>query len=436
MLKSVAKLTSFRYTQRVSVDTFGMRETKLFTRARREAPKDEAAVNAALLIRAGFVEKLMAGVYSFLPLGLRVMERIARLIRDEMNALGGQEIIMPALQPKENWLKTGRWETYDALFRFTSHYGKSDYALGPTHEEVVVPLVQHQNLSYKDFPFAVYQIQNKFRDEPRAKSGLLRSREFLMKDLYSFHLTEADLDAYYERIKEAYTRIFEKAGIGSNTYLTFASGGTFSQYSHEFQTVTDAGEDVIFLCPKCSVAVNREIVEGVAQCPLCGSKKLTEHRAIEVGNIFKLKAKYSSAFDFRVKDETGKEQEVLMGCYGIGLSRLMGTIVETRSDGKGIVWPESIAPFQVHLLALGETRGVASFADKAYDELHKAGVDVLYDDRAASAGEKFADADLKGIPWRAVVSEKTVREKKIELKRRDEEKTMLVSVSELKKRFA
>jgi len=432
VLKSVAKLTSFRYTQRVSVDTFGMRETKLFTRARREAPKDEAAVNAALLIRAGFVEKLMAGVYSFLPLGLRVMERIARLIRSEMNALGGQEIIMPALQPKENWLKTGRWETYDALFRFTSHYGKSDYALGPTHEEVVVPLVQHQNLSYKDFPFAVYQIQNKFRDELRAKSGLLRSREFLMKDLYSFHLTEADLDAYYERVKEAYTRIFEKAGIGNNTYLTFASGGTFSQYSHEFQTVTDAGEDIIFLCPKCSVAVNREIVEGAAQCPVCGSKKLTERKAIEVGNIFKLKAKYSSAFDFRVKDETGKEQEVLMGCYGIGLSRLMGTIVETRSDGKGIVWPESVAPFGIHLLRLGKAPETIAAADQLYAELQAAGKEVLYDDRDESAGVKFADADLIGAPLRVTVSDKSLKAGGAEVKRRNSTEKSIVPVESIK----
>ncbi len=408
-----------------------MRESTLFTRARKESPKDEVSLNAKLLTRAGFVEKLMAGVYSFLPLGTRVMRNIERIIREEMNAIGGQEIVMPALEPRANWETTKRWDTYDTLFRFTSHYTKTDYVLGPTHEEIVVPLLQHQNLSYKDFPVYVYQIQTKFRDEARAKSGLLRGREFVMKDLYSFHLDEADLDAYYERVKEAYIRIFKRAGIGDRTHVTLAAGGTFAKYSHEFQMVTDAGEDTVYLCPKCGTGINKEIAGDAPTCPACGGTALKEERAIEVGNIFKLKTKYSAPFGFTVKAEDGKAKEVMMGCYGIGLNRLMGAVVEARNDERGIIWPAEVAPFDVHLLLIGDDAKVAKQAEEWYRKLTEAGVEVLYDDRQASPGEKFAEADLMGIPWRAVVSEKTAKGKKLEAKRRDEETSRLVAVKEL-----
>lgn len=391
------------------------------------------STNARLLVRAGFADKLMAGVYTLLPLGMRVYRKIENIIRREMDTVGGQEILMPSLQPKANWEKTGRWKTYDSLFRFMSYYTKGEYALGPTHEEVVVPLVQAQNLSYKDFPVSVYQIQTKFRDEARAKSGLLRGREFSMKDLYSFHTSEKDLDAYYEKAKEAYFRVFKEVGLGDVTYLTFASGGSFSKYSHEFQTLSDAGEDIIYLCPKCKVAVNKEIIDEQKGCPECGGKKLNEKKAVEVGNIFKLKTKYSSAFGLKFKDENGKEGDVIMGCYGIGLTRLLGAIVEVRHDEKGIMWPEAVAPFAVHLVRLGQDAKVLKFADDVYKKLGQKGIEVLYDDREASAGEKFADADLIGIPYRVVVSEKTVEKKKVEVKRRNEKGEKLMSVEELMK---
>jgi prolyl-tRNA synthetase len=411
-----------------------MLQSKLFTKTKREAPKDEEATNARLLIRAGFVDKVMAGVYTFLPLGWRVIKKIENIIREEMEAVGGQEILMPTLQPKIHWEKTGRWSAYDSLFRFKSHYSKIDYVLGPTHEEIVSPLLKKFVSSYKDLPRYVFQIQNKFRDEKRVKSGLLRTREFLMKDLYSFHTDEKDLDRYYEKVKKAYFRVFERVGLGSRTCLTFASGGTFSKYSHEFQTLTSAGEDIIYLCEKCRVAVNKEIIKEQNSCPECGNKKLKEEKAIEVGNIFKLKNRFSAAFNLKYKDKNGKERDVQMGCYGIGLNRLMGTIVEVFHDGKGIIWPESVAPFAIHLLKISAKGGSASGgknnAAKIYNNLQKAGVEILYDDReAVSPGEKFADSDLIGIPWRAVVSEKTGN--KIELKKRSETKTKLVSEKEL-----
>lgn len=408
-----------------------MRQSELFTRTRKEAPKDEVSTNARLLVRAGFADKLMAGVYTLLPLGMRVYRKIEDIIRREMDAVGGQEILMPSLQPKANWEKTGRWKTYDSLFRFMSYYTKGEYALGPTHEEVVVPLVQAQNLSYKDFPVSVYQIQTKFRDEARAKSGLLRGREFSMKDLYSFHTNEKDLDSYYEKVKNSYFKIFREVGLGGVTYLTFASGGSFSKYSHEFQTLSDAGEDIIYLCSKCKVAVNKEIIGEQKGCPECGQKKLTEEKAVEIGNIFKLKTKYSSAFGLKFKDEKGKEGDVIMGCYGIGLTRLLGAIVEVHHDEKGIVWPESVAPFQVHLARLGQDAKVLEFADDVYRKLVAKDVEVLYDDRDVSAGEKFADADLIGISYRVVVSSKTLEKKKVEVKKRGEKGEKLMNIEEV-----
>jgi len=413
-----------------------MLQSELFTKTKKEAPKDEEAINAQLLIRAGFINKVMAGVYTFLPLGFRVLKKIENIIREEMIKINGQEILMPTLQPKANWEKTARWENYDSLFKLISELSKNEYAIGPTHEEIVSPLLKNFIFSYKDLPVYVFQIQNKFRDEKRVKSGLLRGREFLMKDLYSFHTDEKDLDKYYEKVKAAYFDIFNKVGLKDSTLLTFASGGTFSKYSHEFQTLSETGEDKIYVCEKCRVAVNKEIMGEPLDaargkqnsCPECGNKKLKEERAIEVGNIFKLKTKYSSAFDLKYRDEKGKEKEVLMGCYGIGLSRLMGTIVEIFHDAKGIIWPESVAPFKTHLLNLSDKRQETS--DKIYNALQKLGVEVLYDDRnGVSPGEKFSEADLIGLPYRLVISEKTGN--KIEVKKRDEKKARLVAEKEL-----
>ncbi len=401
-----------------------MRQSQLFSKTLRNTPKDETALNAQLLIRGGFIQKLMAGVYTFLPLGLRVLRNIERIVREEMETIGGEELNMPVLHPKTNWETTGRFKTYDTLFRFTSNYSKNDYVLGPTHEEVVAPLAKQFILSYQDLPRYLFQIQTKFRDEKRAKSGLLRGREFLMKDLYSFHRDEADLDLYYEKVQAAYKRVFDRVGIGKDTVLTFASGGTFSKYSHEFQTLIPTGEDVIFLCEKCHVAVNKEIIGEQPTCPSCKGRKLMETKGTEVGNIFKLKTKYSAPFELKYKDEQGKNCEVIMGCYGIGISRLMGAVAERFHDKKGLAWPISIAPYAVHLIALKGTSG-----EKWYRALQEKGVAVLYDETERSAGEKFADADLLGIPFRGVVSPKTGA--KIELKARTAEKTELVSDQEL-----
>lgn len=409
-----------------------MKQSRLFTKTRKEAPKDEVSVNAQFLIRAGFVDKLMAGTYSFLPLGLRVFKKIENIIREEIDALGANEILMPTLQPKENWEVTGRWNDLDNLFRFVSYYSKIDYALGATHEEVMVPLMKKFVFSYKDLPTAAFQIQNKFRDEKRAKSGILRGREFFMKDLYSFHANSEDLDEYYEKAIIAYRKIFERVGIGHRTYLTYASGGTFSKYSHEFQTVSEAGEDVIYICDKCKIAINDEIIEDLEhKCPQCENEDLRKEKAVEVGNIFKLMTKYSAPFEFRFKGQDGKEKDVIMGCYGIGLNRLMGVSVELFHDEKGIIWSESIAPFAVHLISLGHNEE----AEKIYIDLSVSGIEVLFDDRDISAGEKFAESDLIGIPYRVVVSSKSLGAGGVELRRRGEKESEIVVVEDLLKKI-
>jgi len=412
-----------------------MLQSKLLPKTRKEAPKDEVSLNARLLIRAGFIDKLMAGVYTVLPLGLRVMNKIENIIRSEMESAGGQELLMPALQPKENWQKTGRWETMDSLFRFTSHYSKIDFALGPTHEEIISPLVKKFNLSYKDLPVSLFQFQTKFRDEKRAKSGILRGREFLMKDLYSFHSDEKDAENYYEKMKGHYENIFNRCGIGEKTYLTFASGGSFSKYSHEYQTVTGAGEDTIYICGKCEVAINKEITETTPACPQCGNKDLKENKSIEVGNIFSLKTKFSEPFDLKFTDENGQEKLMLMGCYGIGVGRLMGTAVETSNDENGIIWPEAIAPYKIHLINLKGKEGKSSqLAGEIYEKMTKSGMEVLFDDRDdLRAGEKFADADLIGIPYRVIVSEKTAENDSAEIKKRGEEKSEILPIGEIMK---
>lgn len=414
-----------------------MLQSKLFYKTTKNISEEEKSVNAQLLVRAGFVDKLMAGVYTFLPLGLRVLNKIKNIIREEMNAVGGQEILMPALTPKENWTTTGRWDTIDVLFKLEGSGGK-EYALGSTHEEIVTPLVKKILNSYKDLPVAVYQIQDKFRDEPRAKSGLLRGREFSMKDLYSFHADEADLDSYYEKVKEAYLKIFQRSGL--EALLVEASGGTFSKYSHEFQVLTESGEDIIFYCEKCHYAQNKEIAEYKAgdKCPKCGGKML-EGKAIEVGNIFKLKTKFSEAFGLNFLDKEGKKKLAVMGCYGIGPSRVMGAVAEISHDEKGIIWPKEVAPFDAHLVALfgkdeKNNKKIKEEAGLLYDSLQKAGFEVLYDDREdVSAGVKFGESDLFGIPVRLVISEKTLDKDSIEVKKRAENKIELVKINQTEK---
>lgn len=408
-----------------------MRQSLLFIKTQKEAPRDEKSMNARLLVRGGFIDKLMAGVYSYLPLGLRVLKKIENIIREEMNAIGGQEVLLPALHPKENWQRTGRWQVPE-MFRLKSRLGK-EYSLGWTHEEIITPLVQKFVKSYKDLPVYVYQIQDKFRDELRVKSGLLRGTEFIMKDLYSFHASEQDMDTYYEKAKKAYLRIFKRCGLGGQTFVTLASGGTFSKYSHEFQTVTPYGEDEIYLCQRCKLGVNKEIIaEHFYRCPQCKNKKLEVKKAIEVGNIFKLKTRYTEAFRFVFRDRNGVERPVLMGCYGIGLGRLMGAVVEVHHDENGIIWPQEVAPFLVHLIELGKKSKVKNAAEKMYADLQKAGTEVLYDDRGdKTAGEKFADADLIGIPWRMVVSEKALKKSSVELKERGARTAKLMKIGRL-----
>ena len=409
-----------------------MKQSQLFTKTRKEAPTDEVAKNAQLLIRAGFLHKEAAGIYSYLPLGLRVLRKIETIIRNEMNSAGGVEVLLPALHPREYWEKTGRWDTMDDLYKVSDASGR-EMALGATHEEVVSPLMKEYIGSYRDLPIYVYQIQNKFRMELRSKSGILRGREFVMKDLYSFHTDEKDLDIYYEKMQASYKNIFEKVGLGDKTYLTFASGGSFSKFSHEFQTLTSAGEDIIYICDKCHIAINEEIIEEQKTCPSCGGTELVKDKAVEVANIFKLLTKYSEPFSLTYKDEQGKEQPVIMGCYGLGLGRILGTVVEVLSDENGLVWPKSIAPFGVHIVTLGQDEKVIEKAEKLYNDLVSDGVEVLYDDRDIRAGEKFADSDLIGIPARIVLSSKNIETDGFEVKERTQDSAATLSYEELLK---
>ena len=402
-----------------------MKQSQLFTKTLKESPKDEMSINARYLARGGLIYKNSAGVYSFLPLGWRVLQKIAAIIREEMNAIGGQELLLPALVEKKYLDTTGRWNV-DVGFEVK---GKEDenagFVLGWTHEEVLTAIATKFITSYKDLPFAAYQIQTKFRNEPRARSGLLRGREFMMKDLYSFHADEADLNRYYEEVKKAYLKIFQRVGL--ETVYTVAAGGDFTaSQTHEFQVVCSVGEDTIFVCSKCDYAENKEISKLKAgdKCPKCPGV-VKEEKSIEVGNIFPLGTKYSEAFNLQYTKDNGEKGHVAMGSYGIGLGRVMGTIVEIYHDDAGIIWPETVAPFVVHLLELGAP------AEKIHDALLKARIEVLYDDRDISNGAKFADADLIGIPYRAVVSKKTGE--RIEIKKRNEEKTKLVDLKQLVK---
>jgi prolyl-tRNA synthetase len=386
-----------------------MRQSKLFTKTRKLAPADEVAKNAQLLIRGGFVHKEMAGVYSYLPLGLRVLTKIENIIREEMDAIGGQEIRMATLHPSENWKTTGGWDAVDVLFKIQSRTEK-EYALGQSEEEIVTPIAQEYALSYKDLPVAIYQIGQKYRDELRAKSGVMRGREFGMKDMYSFHETQEDFEKFYKVVKASYLKAFKRCGL--EVKVTEASGGAFSEkLSYEFMALTDAGEDDIVYCESCTHCANAEIAkekEGDT-CSKCGKGTLKKARASEVGNVFDLGTKYPKAFGFTYKDKEGKEQTPIVGCYGFGTSRLVGTIVETFADGKGMVWPEAVAPFATHLVSLGRSGDeIAKTADSLYDDLIKAGVEVLYDDRDVRAGEKFAESDLIGIPKRIVVGKEAV----------------------------
>ncbi len=407
----------------------------VFLKTKKEIPKDETAINAKLLIKGGFIEKLASGIYLFLPLGWRVHQKIERIIREEMNHLGAGEIFLSALQPVSLWKKERIDSMKDILYRLYDS-SKREFLLGPTHEEIISMVGKVFIKSFRDLPFSLYQIQTKFRDEPRAKSGLLRTREFIMKDLYSFHSDKDDMEKFYQKVKNSYLRIFKRCGL--EVLVCEASGGAFSkEYSHEFMVKTEAGEDKVIFCENCKFAQNFEIssLKENQICPKCKKEKLKMAKTIEVGNIFKLGTKFSEMFDIRFIDRDQKEKFVWMACYGIGVGRLMGAVVEVSSDNQGIIWPKEIAPFLVHLITLksGERKidkKIKEFSKKSYQTFLKEKIEVLFDQRDVSPGEKFFDYELIGCPFRIVISKKTVQKNKVEIRKRKEKKSKLVSLSE------
>ncbi len=405
-----------------------MRLSKTFVKTLREAPKDEIARNGALLVRAGYIHKEMAGVYDYLPLGLRVIENIKRIIREELNNLGCQEVLMSSLQNPEPWEKTGRFSDQEVDIWFKTELASGGaLGLAPTHEEPMVNMMKSYVSSYKDLPLYVYQFQTKFRNELRAKSGLMRGREFLMKDLYSFHTSEEDLDEFYAKVEDAYTKIFERLGLGEDTYETFASGGIFAKYSHEYQTVLPVGEDTIYYNSDHSVVLNKEVYNDEVLKDLgVENETFNNTTAAEVGNIFKLKFKYSEPLGLKFSDENNEMKTVYMGCYGIGVSRIMGVIAEKFADDKGLIWPESVAPYKYYLVGIGEA-GVAA-AEKWYAKHED---EIIFDDRNARPGEKFADAELLGIPYRVVISDKTLASNSAELTNRRTGESKLINLNEL-----
>jgi prolyl-tRNA synthetase len=412
-----------------------MRVSHLFTKTLKNAPADEVAKNAQLLIRAGFVYKEMAGVYAYLPLGKKVLDNIIQIIREEMNAVGGNELSLTALQSSEVWKTSGRWDdaVLDVWFK-TKLANGSELGLAPTHEEPLTKLMKSYIHSYKDLPLYPYQFQIKFRNELRSKSGLMRGREFWMKDLYSFSRTQEEHDAFYEKISDAYDRVFERLGLGESTFKTFASGGSFAKFSHEFQTISEVGEDVIYLHRGKNIAINEEVYTDEVLAELGVNRdELEEVKAVEVGNIFTLGTRFSDPLDLNFTDENGESKPVIMGSYGIGPSRLMGLIAEHFADEKGLVWPENIAPYKVYLVSIGN---VADQATELYEKLQSAGITVLFDDRDERPGAKFADAELIGLPYRVTISERLLEEGKLEFTRRNGGEMELLTLDELLAKIA
>lgn len=402
--------------------------SKLFGKTKKEI-KNYESISHKLLTQGGFIDQVASGIFEYLPLGKRVLNKIENIIKEEMNAIDAQEILMPSLHPKNLWEKTGRWNSVDVLFKIKSQWA-NEYALAPTHEETVTPFAKKFIKSYKDLPLALYHITAKFRDEKRAKSGILRGREFGMKDLYSFHTDKQDLEKYYKKVIDAYLKIFSRCGL-KEVKITEASGGSFTKkFSHEFNVITPAGEVNLIYCSKCSFAQNEEIATEKNKCPKCNSP-LLKNKAIEIGNIFDLGTRFSEAFDLKFTDKDGTQKYPFMGCYGIGTTRLMGAIVEIHHDEKGIIWPEEVAPYKIHLIGLDlKDEKVKSKAYKTYQNLTENNFEVLFDEREdVSPGEKFTDADLIGIPIRLVISKKTGE--KIEYKLRKNNKTELFSLKEV-----
>lgn len=415
-----------------------MRLSQLFTKTRKDVPAGEESRNAQLLIQAGFIHKEMAGVYAYLPLGLKVLENIKQIVREEMNAIGGQEMVMTALQNKEVWEITKRWDDkiVDVWFKSALQNG-TEVGFGWSHEEPITEMMKNYIASYRDLPVYAYQFQMKLRNELRAKSGIMRGREFIMKDMYSYHFDEKKHLEFYESTKAAYMNVFKRVGLGDITYITFAAGGAFTKYSHEFQTITDAGEDVIYLDRKQNIAINEEVLDEESLKKL-GVKRedLEKVKAAEVGNIFNFGTSKCDDMGLYITDEKGEKTSVYLGSYGIGVTRLMGVIAEHFADDKGLVWPANIAPAKVYLIQIGTEKEVIKEAEGLYDSLQKQGIEVLYDDRDMRPGEKFADADLLGIPHRVVVSSKTIEKNLVEYKARTEKEPNLISKEDLLKVLA
>jgi prolyl-tRNA synthetase len=406
-----------------------MKRSKLFVKTQKDAPADEVSLNAQLLIRAGFVHKVMAGVYAYTPLGIRVIEKIKQVVREEMDAINSGELIMTALQRPEIWQETGRWddEVVDVWFKTHLKDGK-ELGLAWSHEEAIIEMMKQHITSYKDLPQSVYQFQTKFRNELRSKSGIMRGREFVMKDMYSVHASQKDMDEYYEKAIDAYNRVFERLGIGSKTFVTFASGGAFTKFSHEFQTICEAGEDTLFVNEEQTVAVNEEVLDDATKELGIDKETLKPTVSAEVGNIFKFGTEKSEKMKFTYTDAEGAQQPLFLASYGIGITRVMGVIAEMMSDEKGLVWHMNIAPYHVYLASIGE---VSDQAEKLYAVLENNGIQVLYDDRDVRPGDKFADADLMGIPFRLVVSPRTLESQSVEFKDRREEESTQISVDSI-----
>ncbi len=410
-----------------------MKRSQLFVKTLREAPADESARNAKLLIQAGYVYKVMAGVYAYTPLGLRVLENIKQIVREEMNAVNGQELVMTSLQRKETWEVTGRWDSdaVDIWFKSRLQDG-TEVGFGWSHEEAIIEMMRQYIQSYKDLPISVYQFQTKLRNEVRAKSGIMRGREFVMKDMYSMHSSQEDMDQYYDTVIAAYNCIYERLGLGDSTFVTFASGGAFTKFSHEFQTICEAGEDVLYMNQDHSIAVNGEVLDEASEELHVDKNSLEPVTTAEVGNIFKFGTDKSEKMDFYFTGEDGQRHPIYLASYGVGITRVMGVVIEKCSDDKGLIWPEAIAPATVYLVSIGD---IEDEARKLYEMLQNSGIDVLWDDRSVRPGEKFADADLMGIPYRVVISPKTLENQVVEYKARTSSETELLSHDELLKKL-
>lgn len=406
-----------------------MKRTQLFTKTRKDAPSDEQAKNAQLLIRAGFVHKVMAGVYAYTPLGMRVVENIKQIVREEMNRVRGGELIMSALQRPDTWQGTGRWddEIVDVWFKTKLKDGQ-EVGLAWSHEEAIIEMMKEHINSYKDLPQSVYQFQTKFRNELRSKSGIMRGREFVMKDMYSVHTTEEDMDRYYDEVIEAYKCVFDRLGIGDKTFVTFASGGAFTKFSHEFQTICDAGEDTLYVNAEQTIAVNEEVLEDATKEIGIDKALLNPVVSAEVGNIFKFGTEKSEKMNFTFTDKDGKQKPLYVASYGIGVTRVMGVIAEMMSDEKGLIWHPNIAPYHVYLVSIGN---ITEQTDDIYNNLQSAGIETLYDDRDERPGVKFADAELMGIPFRIVISERTLETASVELTDRASGETIMVPLDKI-----